>query len=133
VRGCRYSWSFCGETRERFRLPIGPGARVAASELPSRPSNLSRRTSEAPTQRSKCVAPKGDHWVVKFGGEIHSDVLGERLFYALGYVTSPTYFVRSGVISGAHDLRRAKHFIGKDGAFHYARFKLHDKKELARV
>src|SRR6185437_13692518 len=38
-----------------------------------------------------------------------------------------------GVVSGAHDLRRAKPFLGKDGAFRYARFKLRDHKMLAHV
>lgn len=76
---------------------------------------------------------KGDQWVVKFGEENHSDVFVSRLLFALGYVTQPSYFVAGGVISGVHDLRRAKPFIGNDGSFAYARFKLHDHKTLARA
>lgn len=76
---------------------------------------------------------KGDQWTVKFGGENHSDVFVSRLLFALGYVTQPTYFVESGVVSGAHDLRRAKPFIRKDGSFTYARFKLRDHRMLAQV
>lgn len=76
---------------------------------------------------------KGDQWIVKFGGENHSDVFASRLLNALGYVSQPSYFVVSGVIAGAHDLRRAKPFLAKDGAFTYARFKLSDHKLLAQV
>lgn len=74
---------------------------------------------------------KGDEWVVKFGEEIHSDVFATRLLFALGYITQPSYFVASGVITGAHDLRRTKPFIAKDGSFFYARFKLRDRQMLA--
>jgi hypothetical protein len=70
---------------------------------------------------------------VKFGGENHSDIFASRLLYAMGYVTEPNFFVVGGVISGVHDLKRAKPFIGKNGAFNYARFKLRDKKMLAHV
>ena len=108
----------------------GPGGRERA---PQAPFQFVEEDFGGTNPKVKVRDAKGDHWVVKFGEEIHSDVFGARLLYALGYVTSPTYFMRSGVISGAHDLRRAKHFIGKDGTFAYARFKLHDKKELARV
>jgi hypothetical protein len=76
---------------------------------------------------------KGDHWTVKFGGENHSDVLASRLLFATGYVTEPSYFVGTGVISGAHDLRRAKPFLSKSGGFNYARFKLRDHKSLKHV
>ena len=76
---------------------------------------------------------KGDSWTVKFGGENHSDVFASRLLHALGYVTEPSYFVASGVIAGAHGLRRAKPFLDKDGSFRYARFKLRDHNMLARV
>jgi hypothetical protein len=75
----------------------------------------------------------GNQWIVKFGGENHSDVFGSRLLHALGYVTEPSYFVAGGVVTGAHDLKRAKPFLGKDGAFVFARFKLRDHKTLAHV
>jgi hypothetical protein len=108
----------------------GPGGRQRA---PQPPFEFVEEDFGGTNPKVKVRDANGNHWVVKFGGEIHSGVFASRLLYALGYVTSPNYFVRSGVISGAHNLRRAKHFIGKDGAFAYARFKLHDKKELARV
>lgn len=76
---------------------------------------------------------KGDRWIVKFGGETHSDVFASRLLYALGYVTQPTYYVASGTITGVHDLKRAKPFVARDGSFRFARFKLHDHNRLAPV
>ena len=71
---------------------------------------------------------KGDRWTVKFGGENHGDVFASRLLYALGYCTVPSYFVADGTISGVHGLKRAKAFVGPDGSFRFARFKLHDRK-----
>ena len=76
---------------------------------------------------------KGDQWTVKFGGENHGDVFGSRLLYALGYLTQPNYYVAGGTISGVHDLKRAKPFVGKDGSFRFARFKLHDHKTMKQV
>ncbi len=76
---------------------------------------------------------RGDRWIVKFGGENHGDVFASRLLYALGYLTVPSYFVAGGTIRGVHGLKRAKPFIGRDGSFRFARFKLHDRKQLAPV
>ena len=76
---------------------------------------------------------KGDRWAVKFGGENHGDVFASRLLYALGYVAQPTYFVARGTISGVHDLKRAKPFVGNDGPFRFARFKLHESKKVDKV
>ena len=76
---------------------------------------------------------KGDQWTVKFGGEVHGDVFASRLLHALGYLTQPTYYAAGGTIGGAHDLKRAKAFIGRDGSFRFARFKLHDHKALSPV
>lgn len=73
---------------------------------------------------------RGREWTVKFGHEVHSDTFTPRLVYAAGYFAEPTYFVREGVIEGAHHLKRAKPFITKKGAFRYARFKFHDKNAL---
>jgi hypothetical protein len=64
-------------------------------------------------------------WVVKFGSEVHSDTFAPRLLHVLGYAATPTYYVGEGAISGVHGLKRAKHFVSKNGAFRNARFKLH--------
>ena len=56
-----------------------------------------------------------------------------RLLSAMGFTAQPAYLVRSGVITGVHGLKRAKPFIGKQGQFAYARFKLHESKKVTRV
>jgi hypothetical protein len=69
----------------------------------------------------------GRHWTVKFGSEVHADTFAPRLLHALGYAAQPTFFVKTGSISDAHHLKRAKYFISKDGSFRSARFKLHQQ------
>jgi len=70
---------------------------------------------------------RGALWTVKFGGEVHTEVFASRLLYAVGYAAEPSYFVAEGTIAGVSGLRRAKAFVGKDGRFRNARFKLHDE------
>jgi hypothetical protein len=108
----------------------GPGGEVRA---PKPPFEFLEEDHNGTNPKIKVRDAKGDQWVVKFGGENHADVFSSRLLFALGYVTEPSYYVAGGVISGAHDLRRAKPFIAKDGSFAYARFKLRDHKMLAQA
>ena len=103
------------------------------ARAPSPPFEFVEEDVKGTNPKIRVRDAKGNKWTVKFGGEAHGDVFASRLLYALGYVTEPSYFVASGVIAGAHDLRRAKPFLAKDGAFTYARFKLHDHKMLAHV
>ena len=108
----------------------GPGGEARA---PIPPFAFVEEDFKGTNPKIKVRDAKGDHWTVKFGGENHGDVFASRLLYALGYVTEPNYFVASGVVTGAHNLRRAKPFLGKDGAFTYARFKLGDHRALAHA
>ena len=101
----------------------GPGGETRA---PKPPFEFLEEDLKGTNPKIKVRDATGNRWIVKFGGEDHSDVFVSRLLYATGYVTQPTYFVVNGVITGAHNLRRAKPFLAKDGAFTYARFKLHD-------
>jgi hypothetical protein len=108
----------------------GPGGQARA---PKAPFEFIEEDLNGTNAKIKVRDAKGDHWTVKFGGENHSDVFASRLLYAVGYVTEANYFVTSGVVTGAHDLKRAKPFIGKDGGFRRARFKLRDHKTLAHA
>jgi hypothetical protein len=108
----------------------GPGGVVRA---PKPPFEFLEEDFKGTNPKIKVRDAKGDQWIVKFGGENHGDVFASRLLYAVGYVTQPSYFVARGVIVGAHDLRRAKPFLAKGGAFTYARFKLRDHKTLTHV
>ena len=74
---------------------------------------------------------RGALWIVKFGGEVHTDTFSARFLNAVGYFAEPTYFVPSGTISGVTGLKRAKPFVSKDGHFRRARFRLRDDSTLA--
>lgn len=108
----------------------GPGGQARA---PQPPYEFVEEDFKGTNAKVKVRDAKADHWIVKFGGENHGDVFGSRLLYALGYLTEPTYFVAGGSITGAHNLKRAKPFIARDGAFIYARFKLRDHTALTHV
>lgn len=104
-----------------------------AARAPKPPFEFMEEDLKGTNAKIRVRDAKGDQWIVKFGGENHSEVFASRLLYAMGYVAQPSYFVARGVITGAHNLRRAKPFLRKDGAFTYARFKLRDHKALAHV
>jgi hypothetical protein len=108
----------------------GPGG---ATHAPKPPFKFLEEDLKGTNPKIKLEDAKGDHWTVKFGGEDHSDVFASRLLFAIGYVAQPSYFVASGNVSGVHDLRRAKPFLDKNGAFVYARFKLHDSKKVGKA
>jgi hypothetical protein len=108
----------------------GPGGEARA---PRPPFQFIEEDFNGTNPKIKVRDAKGDHWIVKFGGENHGDVFASRMLYAVGYVTEPNYLVASGVVTGAHDLRRARQFIAKTGTFTYARFKLRDHKTLAHA
>ena len=67
---------------------------------------------------------RGRIWRVKWGPEVHTEVIGTRLAWALGYFAEQTYFVASGRITGARDLQRAKACINERQEFTDARFEL---------
>ena len=108
----------------------GPGGE---SRAPLPPFTFVEEDRNGTNPKLKVEDAKGDVWIVKFGGEDHGEVFAGRLLYAMGYAVQPSYFVRSGVITGAHGLKRTKAFIGKQGEFAYARFKLHEWKNVTRV
>lgn len=100
---------------------LGPwGSDVA----PQPPFHFIKENLNGTNPKVEVSDAEGRRWVVKFGGEVHSDVFAARLSYALGYAASPTYFVSTGVIEDVQRLTRAKFFVSRCGAFHTARFKL---------
>jgi len=66
-------------------------------------------------------------WRVKWGQEVHTEVFGTRLAWALGYFAEPTYFVRAGSIENTRDLRRARARIDEQNRFTNARFELSER------
>jgi len=69
----------------------------------------------------------GRVWRAKWGQEVHTEVFGTRLAWALGYFAEPSYFVASGEIQGAKDLTRAKACLDEHCRFTDARFELDEQ------
>ena len=82
---------------------------------------------EHATGSQPCMSVKdrsGRVWRAKWGEEVHTEVFGTRLAWALGYFAEPSYFVAAGEIHGAKDLTRAKACLDENCRFHDARFEL---------
>jgi hypothetical protein len=101
----------------------GPAGQAS---VPQPPFSFLREKLDGTNPKVEVRDAAGREWTVKFGSEVHSDTFAPRLISALGYAATPTYFVAEGFISGAHGLKRAKHFVSKDGRFLNARFKLRE-------
>ncbi len=69
----------------------------------------------------------GQVWRAKWGQEVHTEVFGTRLAWALGYFAEPSYFVAAGEIRGAKDLTRAKACLDEHCRFVNARFELDEQ------
>ncbi len=85
---------------------------------------------EHDTGSQPCVSVRdsaGRVWRVKWGQEVHTEVLGTRLAWALGYFAEESHFVRAGSIEGAGELRRAKACIDEQQRFRDARFELDER------
>ena len=106
----------------------GPSGEARA---PKAPFEFVAEDFKGTNAKVKVRDANGAHWTVKFGGEDHGDVFAGRLLHAMGYEAQSSYFIRNGVITGAHGLKRAKPFLGKHDEFAYARFKLHESKKAA--
>ena len=103
------------------------------ARAPQGPFEYLEESLKGTNPKVRVLDSRGAHWTVKFGGEIHSEVFATRLLFVMGYEVQPNYFVRSGVITGAHSLKRAKAFIGKHGELAYARFKLDESRRADHV
>jgi hypothetical protein len=99
----------------------GPGGRGMA---PQPPFEFKKEKLDGTNPKVEVRDSAGRSWTVKFGSEVSADTFAPRLLNALGYAAESTFFVRSGSIDGVHNLKRARHFISKNGAFQNARFKL---------
>jgi hypothetical protein len=73
---------------------------------------------------------RGRTWNVKFGGEVIPECFASRFLMALGYFSEPVYFVGSGQIQGAQNLRRAGRMIDKGGTFRNGRFELRGESDF---
>jgi hypothetical protein len=105
----------------------GPGG---AESAPRPPFKFVKESLDGSNPKIDIVDAAGRPWVVKFGGEVHSDTFAARILYSVGYDAAPTFFVQSGVIENLHSLKRAKAFLMKDGSFRNARFKLRQRHKV---
>jgi hypothetical protein len=108
---------------ERLDVRNGPGG----SHGP--PAPPFRFLEEHLTGSQPCVSVKdarGRRWRVKWGDEVRSETFAVRIVWACGYFAETTYFIASGTIEGATNLRRANACIGNDCSFEDARFELDD-------
>ena len=104
-------------------LEAGPGG------IDGAPAPPFRVVEEHDTGSQPCVSVrdvKDRAWRVKWGQEVHTEVFGTRLAWALGYFAEPSYFIANGTITGAKDLRRARTCIN-DERFTEARFELDEQ------
>ena len=105
-------------------LEGGPGGK---SGFPKGPFTFVEEDHSGSNPKVKVTDAAGVHWAVKFGEEVRAENIAARLAWAVGYFTEVNYYVASGKIAGAHDLKRAKSWIREDGHFADARFQLRAK------
>ena len=109
---------------ERLDFRSGPGG-VALE--PRAPFRFLREDTSGTTPKVFVRDANGREWQVRFGPKAGADVFSSRLAWAVGYYAEPSYYFGRGVILGAHDLRRARHFLNESGQFNNARFELRSK------
>jgi len=116
----------------------GPGSEHESpmSRLPHPPFSQFKKddTPGALNPKGKVVDRNGVSWTIKFGEEVHSDVVAPRIAWALGYSAIESYYIGAVRIDGITkdtDFGRAKGWISKDGnARGGVRFKRKDDREL---
>jgi hypothetical protein len=125
--------SVCASAQNLWKSPTpatvstwmwGPGG---AGIAPHPPFEFVKEKTGGTNPKVEVRDAAGNTWTVKFGSEVHSDAFAARLLNALGYAAEPTFFVAAGSMNGPHDLKRAKHYISRDGSFRNASFKMHER------
>jgi hypothetical protein len=118
--GERVLWIDPGDS-SLFDFKYGPGGRDGQ---PRPPFHFIDEDMSGTSPKVNVMDARGRTWNVKWGPEVSSSTFCTRLVWACGYYAEPEYFVRLGRIEGAHDLKRAKSYVSKDGYFMGARFQL---------
>ncbi|MDQ6666527.1 MAG: hypothetical protein M3Z23_19280 [Acidobacteriota bacterium] len=109
---------------ENLDLEFGPGGR---SRVPHPPFTFVEEDHGGTNPKIKVTDARGTKWAVKFGEEVRAENFASRLAWAAGYFVETNYYVPSGIAIGAHNLKRAKGWVDKDGHFADARFQLRSK------
>src|SRR5579883_3100978 len=108
----------------------GPGGEPLA---PHPPFDFVKENLTGTNPKIEVKDAAGRLWVVKFGGEVHTEPFAARLLNATGYYATPTFFVADGVVNRVRGLKRAKPFLSRGGKFRAARFQLRDNRGPAFV
>jgi len=98
----------------------------AQSRAPRGPFSFVEEDTSGTNPKITVKDARGRTWDMKFDEEVHAEVAANRLVWALGYLVEDQYFVRSGTVTGAKELGRARKFVGANGAFKDARFRFRD-------
>ena len=101
----------------------GSGAR---SRAPRGPFRFVEEDTSGTNPKITVKDALGRTWDMKFDEEVHAEVAANRIVWALGYIVEDQYFVRSGVVSGAKGLTRARKHLTANGSFREARFRFRD-------
>jgi hypothetical protein len=108
---------------ERRDLFWGSGAE---SRQPLPPFKLVRENLKGTVPKVLVTDARGHSWDVKFGPEAHSEVISNRLVWALGYMAQEMYYVPKGTLEGVTTFKRAGAYVSPEGRFTEARFRLRD-------
>ena len=105
-----------------FRYGVGGRARE-----PRPPFRFLKEDLSGSNPKIQLKDARGAVWSVKWSNEAQPEVFASRVAWACGYITQPEYFVPSGRITGARNLKRAAALVAADGTFRDARFQLRTK------
>ena len=125
--------AFAQDDTKKARLWKDPGA-IGSRDLlwgsgsmeraPKGPFTFVQEDSSGTQPKVRVRDSAGREWDVKFGDEVHAEIAANRIVWALGYIAEEMYFVPNGTIENATNPGRAREFIGPDGSFAKARFRL---------
>jgi hypothetical protein len=110
---------------EQLDFVAGPGG---TKKVPTPPFTFVEESTSGTNPKVKVKDANDTTWRVKWGSEVNAEVFATRVAWAAGYFVEPSYFVPSGKIDGARNLKRAGKYIKSDGSFTAARFERHANK-----
>ncbi|MFN7999050.1 MAG: hypothetical protein U0Q18_35845 [Bryobacteraceae bacterium] len=105
----------------------GPGG---CDRMPAAPFRFLKEDTTGSSPKLTVKDAHGRNWSVKFGAEVIPECFAARFITALGYLGEPAYYVGTGRIEGAQNLKRVRRVVAKDGTFAKARFELRGERDL---
>jgi hypothetical protein len=100
----------------------------SAERAPKPPFVFLKEDTDGTQPKVQVRDAAGREWTAKFGEEVHSGIAASRIVWVLGYVADEIYYVPGGTITGVSGLKRAAKWLGPDGAFTKASFRLRDER-----